>query len=69
MSDETERRGRSGAYLVLTALALLAAVYLILQILGVIFKVLFLAAVVVTIAASTLLVRLGHSRPANRLAR
>ena len=28
-----------------------------------------LAAVVVTIAASTLLVRLGHSRPANRLAR
>jgi len=47
MSDETERRGRSGAYLVLTALALLAAVYLILQILGVIFKVLFLAAVVV----------------------
>jgi len=47
MSDETERRGRSGAYFVLTALALFAAVYLILQILGVVFKVLFLAAVAV----------------------
>jgi Flp pilus assembly protein TadB len=47
MPDETGRRDRSVAYLVLTGLALLAAVYLIFQILGVVFKVLFLVAVLV----------------------
>jgi hypothetical protein len=42
-----EHRVRSGLYLAITAAALLVTLYLILQLIGVLFKLLFLAAVVV----------------------
>ena len=48
MADRTERStsgSRAGLYLLLTVVALIVAVYLIFQLLGFVFKVLFFAAV------------------------
>jgi hypothetical protein len=42
-----ERRGRDGRYLAVTAIALMVAVYLAFQLIGFLFKLLFLAAAVV----------------------
>jgi hypothetical protein len=47
VSERTERPERSGLYLVVTVVALLIAVYFALQVIGFLFKLLFLSLAVV----------------------
>jgi len=63
-ADRTERStsgARAGLYLLLTVVALIVAVYLIFQLLGFVFKVLFFAAVLL-IAIAAIRVWLSSDR-------
>jgi hypothetical protein len=51
-SERTHQPGRPVLYFALTVIALLAAVYLIFQLLGFVFKLLFFAAVVLVAVAA-----------------
>jgi hypothetical protein len=51
-SERTHQPGRSVLYFALTVVALLVAVYLIFQLLGFVFKLLFFAAVVLIAVAA-----------------
>jgi hypothetical protein len=58
-SERTHRPDRADLYFALTVVALLAAVYLIFQLIGFVFKLLFFAAVVLVAVAAVRTWRTG----------